>query len=71
MTAQVTYHASTLVVGEPGKRVRTPLDLIQVLERGGIERVILVGDVACDEAVHEFLREWEPTLDVICVLDQP
>ena len=32
MTAQLTYHASTLVVGEPGKRVRTPLDLIQELE---------------------------------------
>jgi len=45
---------------------RTPLDNDPSARARGIERVILAGGFASDAAVGEFLREWQPALD-ICV----
>ena len=65
--SEVVTNTTTLVVGDASESTaRTPLDMIQALERGGIERVILAGGFASDAAVGEFLREWQPALD-ICV----
>lgn len=52
------------------KFVRTPLEMIQALERGCIRRVVLLGKFARESAFAAFLRECFPSIDVV-VGDRP
>jgi hypothetical protein len=60
-----------LIVGDidartsSSKLVRTPLDMIQALERGCVRRVVLLGRYARDLCLAAFVRESFPSVDVV------
>ena len=49
--------------------VQTALDLVRALDER-FERVVLVGAFACDRAYARFIREADPSLDVIAVSER-